>query len=45
MAAIDREPLEVAWTATADAKSALDLERKVLIELADADLWNRARPH
>lgn len=43
-AAFNREPLEVAWTATADAKSALDLERQVLIELADADLWNRGRP-
>jgi len=43
-AAFDREPLEVAWTSATDAKSARELERQVLIELADADLWNRARP-
>jgi hypothetical protein len=42
-AAFDRESLEVAWTAVTDAKSALELERQVLIELADADLWTRAR--
>jgi len=43
-AAFDRESLEVAWTAAADAEAARELERQVLIELADADLWNRARP-
>lgn len=43
-AALDREPLEVAWTAAADAEAARAIERQVLIELADADLWNRARP-
>jgi hypothetical protein len=43
-AAFDREPLHVAWTTTDSAESALDLERQVLIELADTDLWNRARP-
>ncbi|WP_341229185.1 hypothetical protein [Nocardioides salarius] len=42
--AFDRQALDIAWTATATAKDALDLERQALLELADADLWNRARP-
>ena len=42
--AFDREQLDVAWSATATAKAAQDLERQILIELADAVLWNRARP-
>jgi hypothetical protein len=43
-AAFDRWPLDVAWTATDSGKAAEDLERQVLIELADTALWNRARP-
>lgn len=42
--AFDRQPLHVAWTATATAKEATELERQALLELADSDLWNRARP-
>ena len=43
-AAFDREPLDVAWSATADAKAAEQLEYQILVEFADAALWNRARP-
>lgn len=42
--AFDRQPLNVAWTATATAQDALALERQALLELADTNLWNRARP-
>lgn len=43
-AAFDREPLDVAWSATADGKAAEQLEHQILVELTDAALWNRARP-
>ncbi len=43
-AAFERRPLEVAWTACESAQAAEDLERQLLLELADEDLWNRARP-
>jgi hypothetical protein len=42
--AFDREQLDVTWSPTATAKAAEELERQILIELADAVLWNRARP-
>jgi hypothetical protein len=43
-AAFQREPIDVAWSATAGAKTAEELEQQILVELADAALWNRARP-
>ena len=42
--ALDREQLDVAWSAIATAEAARELERQILLDLADAALWNRARP-
>jgi hypothetical protein len=43
-AAFEREPLDVAWSSTESAKAAEELEQQILVEFADATLWNRARP-
>lgn len=42
--AFEREQLDVAWSIVPTAKAAKRLEHELLIELADAALWNRARP-
>lgn len=43
LAAITRLRPLIRWTVTADTASARALERAVLTELADEDLWNKAR--
>lgn len=42
--ALERIPIDVCWTAASSASQAEAWERAALEELADLDLWNRARP-
>lgn len=43
--ALRRIPIELCWTQTSGADDARELERRILEELEDAELWNRQRPH
>lgn len=43
-AALARANLHVCWSVTEDRRSALELERAVLLALDRGELWNRAHP-
>lgn len=42
--ALKRIPIDVCWAQTPGTTEALALERRILEELEDAELWNRQRP-
>jgi hypothetical protein len=44
VAALHRAQVELCWVAAPDAPTAREWETRVLVELEDVALWNRARP-